>query len=699
KSQVLTNASVTQKELYQFTSEEFNVEGDFTILIKNLSPSNSTSNKDRVSIWDLTWTSFGEAPAVATPTFEMVEQYGGFVVTMSCATEGAEIHYTTNGSEPDASSTKYTSPIEVWMETTFKAVAVKDGELSNVATFTATPPYILEGFSDLYDFMEMMEPNQKVPVVVNGNMTAMYQNGQYTFVKCGANWSSSYMLVYGNMGKTISNGDTFNRLEGNFEVYSGQPEITSPSIVGEVTAGTPVEPEALYDLSEVASYNLNHYVTIENVSISGVNGKSATLTDAEGNSRALYNRFDIELDEVAGCTITGFVTINNGNIQLWPAEITGGQEAVAAPTFNPASGSIIPLYSEISISAEEGDEIYYMIEGFSDEFELYAGPEYAYSTGTMTIQAYAKKGDAVSETVTATYTVSKPSPELAWINAVGEPVSEVIWVIDGTPEQQILPEPYGMLMGEPTLTSSNPEVASINMEYMSIEVHKTGETIITLSVEETYQYAAEEASFLLKVITLEDAQNVTATVEFSNAANEGFTASAKDKTWESTDGTFLFKATAAVSGASTYPAVNSGQLRIYGTSNNTITVSAPVGYKIKEVSFNVDQNGETWLPTVDGEECVKAETATLADAVVCSLSLPTAAEQITIGCGGTTKHIRLNSISFVLTPAPSAIDGIEAEAADAEAVYYNLQGVRVENPAAGLYIRHQGGKASKVVIR
>ncbi|MDE7471962.1 MAG: hypothetical protein K2M68_00085 [Muribaculaceae bacterium] len=36
---------------------------------------------------------------------------------------------------------------------------------------------------------------------------------------------------------------------------------------------------------------------------------------------------------------------------------------------------------------------------------------------------------------------------------------------------------------------------------------------------------------------------------------------------------------------------------------------------------------------------------------------------------------------------------------DAPAVYYNLQGVRVENPANGLYIKKQGNKVSKVVIR
>ncbi len=36
---------------------------------------------------------------------------------------------------------------------------------------------------------------------------------------------------------------------------------------------------------------------------------------------------------------------------------------------------------------------------------------------------------------------------------------------------------------------------------------------------------------------------------------------------------------------------------------------------------------------------------------------------------------------------------------DAPVVYYNLQGVQVENPAAGLYIRRQGNKTTKVLVK
>ncbi len=43
------------------------------------------------------------------------------------------------------------------------------------------------------------------------------------------------------------------------------------------------------------------------------------------------------------------------------------------------------------------------------------------------------------------------------------------------------------------------------------------------------------------------------------------------------------------------------------------------------------------------------------------------------------------------------INDVTVDEANGPAAYYNLQGVRVENPESGLYIRVQGGKAVKVI--
>ncbi|MED1882652.1 chitobiase/beta-hexosaminidase C-terminal domain-containing protein, partial [Brevibacillus borstelensis] len=55
----------------------------------------------------------------------------GTKVTLSTATEGATIYYTTDGSEPTSSSAEYTAPIEVTTEMTIKAIAAKDGMLDS----------------------------------------------------------------------------------------------------------------------------------------------------------------------------------------------------------------------------------------------------------------------------------------------------------------------------------------------------------------------------------------------------------------------------------------------------------------------------------------------------------------------------------------------------------------------------------------
>lgn len=65
-------------------------------------------------------------------------------VTLTDATTGAAIYYTTDGSTPTTGSTKYTGPITVSSPTTFKAIGAKSGYVSSVVSeasysFAATP--------------------------------------------------------------------------------------------------------------------------------------------------------------------------------------------------------------------------------------------------------------------------------------------------------------------------------------------------------------------------------------------------------------------------------------------------------------------------------------------------------------------------------------------------------------------------------
>lgn len=53
--------------------------------------------------------------------------------------------------------------------------------------------------------------------------------------------------------------------------------------------------------------------------------------------------------------------------------------------------------------------------------------------------------------------------------------------------------------------------------------------------------------------------------------------------------------------------------------------------------------------------------------------------------------------TLVLPEGWNAVDNIAVEGADAPVEYYNLQGVRVENPSNGLYIRRHGKNVTKVI--
>ena len=84
----------------------------------------------------------------ATPTFSVAEGLytSAQSVALACETDGATIYYTTDGTEPTSGSTEYSTAITVNADMTIKAIAIKEGVSSDIASATYTinlSPFVL----------------------------------------------------------------------------------------------------------------------------------------------------------------------------------------------------------------------------------------------------------------------------------------------------------------------------------------------------------------------------------------------------------------------------------------------------------------------------------------------------------------------------------------------------------------------------
>jgi alpha-tubulin suppressor-like RCC1 family protein len=322
----------------------------------------------------------------ATPTFSPVPNTytTNQNVTISCATSGATIRYTTDGTEPSGSSSLYSSPVGITTSTTLKAKAFEDGLAdSNVA-------------SGLYT-LKVATPN------------ASPGAGTYTSPQ-------TVTLTVGTSGATIR------YTTDGTDPTEVSTAYTAPLAIGTTTTLKAAGFKAGWAMSDIrtATYTMNFGTlaapTLAPAPANYVDSVSVTITAAEGATIRYTTN---------GSTPTPSSTLYTGPVGLtqtttlkakaWKVDYTESPVAtgtytlkVAPPLLSLVSGTYAAGTTVTVTAATAGASLRYTLDG-SDPTEndtaIASGGSLVLGNYTLEVRSF-KGGCDPSDVVSATYTVS-----------------------------------------------------------------------------------------------------------------------------------------------------------------------------------------------------------------------------------------------------------------------------------------------------
>ena len=314
-----------------------------------------TSGQIRVKSIEVTY--LDTPPAVALP---VITPDGGNViedqtVSISCATEGASIYYTTDGSTPTASSTLYTEPFTVTQSCIVKAIAKKGDDVSEIEEVQFTFPTAVASIADFVAFTSddagtFIKFTCPLTVTYRGATSATNSNNVHLFVQDGDDALQIFSTVDADFGSAYVNGDIIPAgVVGTVGIYNSALQLTSPitSSFGTVTKGAPIAPAALTvaEAKAATSAMQSEYVKLSGVTLSGNNLVSGS------DQVAIYNR-------IAGVTVptdpktydvVGIVNMNNTTPQIYPISYTEVVSDVPAPVFSVAGGNYTVMNHSIHL--------------------------------------------------------------------------------------------------------------------------------------------------------------------------------------------------------------------------------------------------------------------------------------------------------------------------------------------------------------
>ena len=234
----------------------------------------------------------GAPSSVATPTFSPGggTYYVPQTVSISCETEGAEIHYTLDGTTPDESSAVYSVPFTVSTSTTVKAIAYLGSDASNVNTVTYTFPAL----TDVATIAELRAQNAD-----NSTLYRLTGASVVTFTGLGPSGNSRYtyiqdataaMYIYDQSGSETSglaDSMVVSSFIGKLTTYNGMMELI-PMYVGEVLSSDSAIAPVEVSLAQLDETYQAKFVKVMNVTFAaeetfGAASNSATYALAESD--------------------------------------------------------------------------------------------------------------------------------------------------------------------------------------------------------------------------------------------------------------------------------------------------------------------------------------------------------------------------------------------------------------------------------
>ena len=418
-------------------------------------------------------------------------------VTITCATEGAAIHYTTDGSAPTESSTLYEGPITVDQSMTIKAIAVMDGmDNSEVAEATYTLPTSVKTLAAANELVKDTE------FLFTGDAVVTYHNGDYTFLR-DVNATAGGGLIYQSginlaQGVVLKKGWDAKRVD-----YRGEKEYQNAINVessGNTADYTPFNRTGVvFD-----DTHMNEYVTFNNVTITGKTldeGSSKytyTGTYSDDNrvtvNYTLHNQFDLNnIEEGRTYNVTGVVVKRDENMQVYPTAVTLVQQnpnmSFAEQNVNATFGAD---FNEPALTKPEGVTVTYTSSDPTvAEVDATTGEVAIKKVGNATITATSAENQYYTiGTASYNIVVTAGTPTFAYSAAA----KEVVFGAEN-PALPTLNNPNGLTV---TYASSNSAVATVN-ENGEVTIAGAGETVITATGAATGNYQGATATYTLTV--------------------------------------------------------------------------------------------------------------------------------------------------------------------------------------------------------